>query len=211
MILTDLLLRNSTSTQFCHLFSTGLPERTQRWNNESNNILTNIHPRNIVSTKWQCLKALGRNYSKLTKDRDYLKSDEMEDDDKDDSDDDDKSGDHDNKYINILKLNSQVDDIFNHTNEMSSAQWEEAIALMSSVNNFMTARSCDAIIMKRCLRASNYTLATSYMEHLQREGREPNLSTLGTYLQHCGEEVDKCGEDWILELYHKLMKQVKVR
>ncbi|MPC14491.1 hypothetical protein E2C01_007258 [Portunus trituberculatus] len=156
----------------------------------------------------------------MDKDREFLKSSVVQDiddidddgDDDDDDDGDDYVDDADQNAISHMertKIEFQLDKIFDKK-EMSSKEWEETIKLMSRVNPFVSARTCDAITMKKCLREENYSLATSYMEHLQRQGCEPNLSTLGNYLQLCGRRVDQCGEDRVLELYRKLMRQVKV-
>lgn len=138
-----------------------------------------------------------------------MKGSVQDDDDINDGDDDNDSDDN-NSDIEIKRIEYQLEDIFSNKKEMSSAQWEDTVKLMSIGNSYMSARSCDAITMKSCLRYGNYSLATSYLEHLQRQGREPNLSTLGNYLQLCGEQVAECGEDRVLEFYHKLMSQVKV-
>ncbi|KAK8395331.1 hypothetical protein O3P69_006189 [Scylla paramamosain] len=222
VVLTNLLPRSST--QFRHLFGVGLPDRTHIWNGVDESMFTNGHQKNssIASTKWQCFKTLSCNYSKMGKDREFLKSSVQDDDINDDDDDDDDDIDDDSDYVDdetdnnavspveCAKIEFQLEEIFINKKEMSSKEWEETIELMSRVNSSVSAKTCDAITMKRCLRQENYSLATSYMEHLQRQGCEPNLSTLGSYLQLCGRQMDQCGEDRVLELYHKLMSQVKI-
>ncbi|XP_045120550.1 mitochondrial ribonuclease P catalytic subunit-like isoform X2 [Portunus trituberculatus] len=220
VVLTNLLPKSST--QFRHLFSARLLDRTHVQNNVNGRLLTYAHQKNssIVCTKWHCFQTLSCNYSKMDKDREFLKSSVVQDiddidddgDDDDDDDGDDYVDDADQNAISHMertKIEFQLDKIFDKK-EMSSKEWEETIKLMSRVNPFVSARTCDAITMKKCLREENYSLATSYMEHLQRQGCEPNLSTLGNYLQLCGRRVDQCGEDRVLELYRKLMRQVKV-
>ena len=217
-MLTDLLPRSSTL--LWHLFSVRLSDRTHMQAGVNGRILTYAHQKNssIACTKWQCFKTLSCNYSKMDKDREFMKSSVVQDDNDDIDGDNDGNDDYVDyntdtntiTHMECTKIEFQLDKIFKKK-EMSSREWEETIELMSHVNSSISARSCDAITMKRCLREENYSLATSYMEHLQRQGCEPNLATLGNYLQLCGKQVDQCGEDQVLELYHKLMSRVKVR
>ncbi|XP_045591104.1 mitochondrial ribonuclease P catalytic subunit isoform X2 [Procambarus clarkii] len=108
------------------------------------------------------------------------------------------------------KSNAQLDDIFINKAQMSSTEWEDVIDLASHLKYQISEKSCDAIMMGKCQTHCNYLLANSYLDHIERRGREPNLATLGTYLQLCGEAVDQCGEEKVLEVYQKLTSQVKM-
>lgn len=169
---------------------------------------------NINSTKWLSTKTYSQDQSQMQRGRSGKESSETtQDDDASDDDDFDDNGDDDDDKeddIDKEKINSQIEDIFANNKEMSSVEWKDVIELMALSNSYVTDRSCDAITMKKCLRYGNYHLGTSYMRHLEQEGREPNLSTLGSYLQLCGKRVDQCGEARVLEYYHKLMSQTKV-
>ncbi|KAG0723316.1 Mitochondrial ribonuclease P catalytic subunit [Chionoecetes opilio] len=206
-ILTKLLPRNSTN--FRHLSWMGLPVPTQVKNIENINIFASNS-----STKWQYLKTPSCNYSKEHRGIEFLRNNVQDDDNTDDGDDNyskynDNYSEKYKRKIDRERIETQVEDIFCSKKEMSSAEWKETIELMSRGNSYMNATTCDAMIMKRCVRLGNYSLAASYMEVLQREGREPNLSTLGNYLQLCGEHVATCGEDQVMELYHSLMSRAK--
>ncbi|ROT68043.1 Mitochondrial ribonuclease P protein 3 [Penaeus vannamei] len=50
----------------------------------------------------------------------------------------------------------------------------------------------------------------SYIQYLKNQGRDPNLATLSLYLRLCGQRVVDCGEERVLELYHQLLRKVKV-
>ncbi|XP_042216526.1 mitochondrial ribonuclease P catalytic subunit-like isoform X2 [Homarus americanus] len=105
---------------------------------------------------------------------------------------------------------TELADIFENKVEMSSSEWKDVIELVSQKTPWMNAKSCDALMIRRCQSYQNYPLATSYLDHIKREGREINLATLGAYLQLCGQTVDQCGEERILQVYKQLTSQVKV-
>ncbi|XP_063594523.1 mitochondrial ribonuclease P catalytic subunit-like [Penaeus indicus] len=94
--------------------------------------------------------------------------------------------------------------------EKTDKEWEEVILLMSQGEPGFSKVSCDALVMKRCLQASNYFLAASYIQYLENQGKEPNLATLSLYLRLCGQRVVDCGEDKVLELYYQLLRKAKV-
>ncbi|KAK8729111.1 hypothetical protein OTU49_008630 [Cherax quadricarinatus] len=117
-----------------------------------------------------------------------------------------------NLYIQPVgdKANSMPKDIFRNKTEMSSTEWEETIAFILQEDSQVTVHCCDAVVIKKCLQHCNYSLANSYLDHIARQGREPNLATLGAYLQLCGQVVDQCGEEKIFEVYQRITSQVKV-
>ncbi|XP_037796021.1 mitochondrial ribonuclease P catalytic subunit-like [Penaeus monodon] len=94
--------------------------------------------------------------------------------------------------------------------ERTDKEWEEVILLMSQGEPGFSKVSCDALVMKRCLQASNYFIATSYIQYLENQGKEPNLATLSLYLRLCGQRVVDCGEEKVLELYYQLLRKAKV-
>lgn len=94
--------------------------------------------------------------------------------------------------------------------ERTDNEWEEVTLLLSKEEPLFSKVSCDALVMKRCLQASNYFLAMSYIQYLKNQGRDPNLATLSLYLRLCGQRVVDCGEERVLELYHQLLRKVKV-
>lgn len=207
-----------SSTHIRHLSWSASRVRTQGWNYRSVNFVStsviNISPCSR-NTKWLCRKISCYEYSQLHRGRGGEESSEYKDEDESGGDDhcDDNENEEEKEMgdnIDKMKIKSQVENIFTNKKEMSSKEWEETVELMGLENSAVTSRSCDALTMKKCLRYGNYHLGTSYMHHLEQKGQEPNLSTLGSYLQLCGKHVDQCGEARVLEYYHRLMSQAKV-
>ncbi|XP_071541595.1 LOW QUALITY PROTEIN: mitochondrial ribonuclease P catalytic subunit [Panulirus ornatus] len=126
------------------------------------------------------------------------------------SEDDPSESDVDNEGQTDDRRNTQLASIFENRLEMSSPEWEDVIQQVSQEELKMNAKSCDVLMMRRCKKSSNYPLATSYLDHIEREGRKPNLATLGVYLELCGETVTHCGEKRVLEIYHQMCSQVKM-
>lgn len=100
--------------------------------------------------------------------------------------------------------------IFSSKSDLSNSEWRDVIELVAQTNPALTERSCDALMMLQCLRRNSWPLGKSYMEFLARQGREPNLATLSSYLQLCGLNVDKCGQETVLQLYRQLTSRTKV-
>lgn len=99
--------------------------------------------------------------------------------------------------------------IFETKTTLSENEWTDVIDQLAQDRKFSIAKSFDGIIMKLCLRHSNYQLADSYLQYLQTQSLEPNLLALGFYLQLCGRKVEECGEDKILDVYQLLTSKVK--
>lgn len=209
MLMTNL---PGSSTHIRHLFGSGIPVLTQKWNYKSANYKLAIDVNKTPSsnsTKWLCTKTFSPDYLQLLGVKSGKESSENNDDDEADGSDDDEN-EKGNDDIDVEEIQTQVEDIFMNKNEMTSAEWKDTIKLMAIQNSQISDVSCDAITMKKCLRYGNYHLANSYLHHIEQEGGELNLSTLGSYLQLCGEQVEQCGEARVLEYYHKLMSQVRV-
>lgn len=100
--------------------------------------------------------------------------------------------------------------IFSSKSDLSDSEWRDVIELTSQTNPALTERSRDALMMLQCLRRNSWALGKSYMEFLGRQGCEPNLATLSSYLQLCGLNVDKCGQETVLQLYRQLTSRTKV-
>ncbi|KAK4297717.1 hypothetical protein Pmani_029885 [Petrolisthes manimaculis] len=94
--------------------------------------------------------------------------------------------------------------------DLTDSEWQHVMELTARTNPALNDRSCDALMMLQCLRRNSWPLGRSYMEYLKRQEREPNLATLSSYLQLCGLNVDKCGQETVLQLYHQLISRSKV-
>ncbi|KAK3858311.1 hypothetical protein Pcinc_035495 [Petrolisthes cinctipes] len=94
--------------------------------------------------------------------------------------------------------------------DLTDSEWQHVMELTARTNPALNDRSCDALMMLQCLRRNSWPLGRSYMEYLKRQEREPNLATLSFYLQLCGLNVDKCGQETVLQLYHQLISRSKV-
>lgn len=192
-----------SSTHLRHLFGSGIPVLAQKWNYKYTIYKLAIIANNTPisnSTNWLCTKTFSPDYLQLLGFKGSKDSNENNDDDKADGKDD----------VVEEEIHAQLTDIFLNKSEMTSAEWKDTINLMAVYNDQINDTTRDAVIMKKCLRYGNYHLANSYLHHMEQDGRELNLSSLGSYLQLCGEQVEQCGEERVLEYYHKLMSQVRV-
>lgn len=139
---------------------------------------------------------------------DYSKHNDDYDDEEEEEEDDDEDGEDSESRAEAAE--AELAHIFSSKSNLSDSEWQDVIGLTAQVNPALTEKSCDALMMLQCLRRNSWPLGKSYMEFLERQGREPNLATLSSYLQLCGLNVDQCGQETVLQLYRQLTSRAKV-
>ncbi|XP_064085863.1 mitochondrial ribonuclease P catalytic subunit-like isoform X2 [Macrobrachium nipponense] len=100
--------------------------------------------------------------------------------------------------------------IFQSKTNLSDQEWSEVFDYILNDKRFKNVTTFDGLVMKLCLRYKNWALANSYFEYLEVQNKEPNLMSLAYFLQLCGEKIDECGEEKVLEAYRKLTSKAKV-
>ncbi|XP_068200158.1 mitochondrial ribonuclease P catalytic subunit [Palaemon carinicauda] len=111
---------------------------------------------------------------------------------------------------NHIVENDKLTMIFKSKTSLSNQKWSEVFDLMLDDKRFKNVSTFDSLVMKLCLRHENWELACSYFEYLEVQEKEPNLMSLAYFLQLCGNKVDKCGEEKVLEVYRKLTSKAKI-